>query len=285
MNHWMMAKEAEFVGDLQDAKSIYDTVLDLTGGAKDKDAAPTQMRAIVLCDTAELALRMHDYASSLKQLDELISYNPNLAEGSIGNSISLFRAAALIGLSRKTEADKVLTALLQHLDYGGISPWEGWPLGPQPVSPYNVARRVAAYYVSEHRYTDALALLKELEEKRQKTLAEAPARPEPGGYWAEHVKLEDFMDDEADVYIAQGKDSEAEKLLQDSLALRKNAPATQQERYVLEKLAALEQRMGKTAESASFSQRAAALVIKTDLAWTDPLDDILGLPNPTHLAD
>lgn len=282
--YWMLAKEAEYASDLNDSKSFYGTTLRLASGLKIKDVPPVWMNDIILCDTVELALRMHDYALALRQIDEIMSHD--LSHQAVDSTLLFFRAAALIGLGRTTESNTVLDTLLQKLDYADAHPWEAWPLGPQPLDPYDTARRIAAYFSREHRYADALALLKMLEAKRQKTLAEAPLQPERGGYWANLVEPQDFMNDEADVYIAQGKDDEAENLLKASLALLEKRAATKQERKVLEKLAAIEKRNGKITESAEFLRRAASLAIKeVDSTWPDPLNDTLGLPNSARLSD
>lgn len=275
--YWVLAKDAEFVGDLQDSKRFYTTVLDLADGMKGKDQTPDQMRMIVLCDAAELALHMHDYALALSQVDEVLAHD-SLSD-TFSNPLLLFRAAALIGLGRLDEADKNLNAMLQRLDYAGIRPWEGWPFGPAPLDPYDAARRVAAHYVREHRYEEALALLKMLEAMRQKTLAESPSPPPRGGYWASWIESQDLMDDEADVYIAQGNDDEAEKVLKASLAIREQKSPNREMRKVLEHLSALAKRHGRIKESEEFSQRAAALAIKADLGRPDPLKDTLDLPN------
>jgi hypothetical protein len=195
--------------------------------------------------------------------------------GSIFDSVALQRCAALIGLKRDAEADAALEDLLKKLDFEGESPWEGVPFGPQPLDPYQTARRIAAHYMRERHFEQAMALLKMVEEKRVKTMAIKTKEPHRGEYWAATLDPADILDDEASVYVAMGRDDQAESLLMASLQQLDGATNRQMKR-TLSKLAALKIRAGRQAEANDFATRAGAITLEEERPMTDPLATTLG---------
>lgn len=88
--------------------------------------------------------------------------------------IILLRCGALIGLKRNDEAEGEMRALIGRLKWNGYTPldmgqgpWDAMPFGPGVVNPYDIARRIAAYYARTGREDQARALLQLAEEKRQ----------------------------------------------------------------------------------------------------------------------
>jgi hypothetical protein len=79
----------------------------------------------------------------------------------------------------------VLAELLPRLPYDGSAPFCGLGLGLAFYNPYDLARRIAAYYQRQGWDDEALQLLGGLESRRQEVLAASRGRyPTPGGLWA-----------------------------------------------------------------------------------------------------
>ncbi len=278
--YWMLAKAAHSVGDLYESKKIFDITLKLASDARSSGLAEEESSFIRLeigYDRATLALSMHDYASALRDLDGVSSFIKEATQnGPEPDSVMLSRAAALIGLGQTSEADATLGTLLKTLKYDGQSPWEGFPIGPQPLNPYETGRRIAAHYLRERRFEDALTLLETLKSEREKTLANLPNERVRGEYWARLTKAADILDDKAGVYSAMGNDDQAEQLLKASI-LEREKTRNRQLRSTLEQLSAVEKRKGNAAEANDLAQRAAS--IKAEKAPSDPLGATLGFVN------
>ena len=277
--YWMLANVALFVGDFPESKEFFDTTLKLVVNLKsDTKSGGDQAFAgmMVRLSAADLALSMRDYATALKYLDEYSTQaNKSFGRDTIFDAVILQRCAALIGLSRNAEADVLLAELLQKLNFEGQSPWEGVPFGPQPLDPYQTARRIAAHYMREHNFEQALAVLKTAEEKRLKTISLVPKEPVRGQYWATMLDPADILDDKAAVYIAMGQDDQAEPLLMASLREREST-SNQQLKRTLSKLAALQMRAGQLAQARDFEARAGAIKLAERRPMTDPLVATLG---------
>jgi tetratricopeptide (TPR) repeat protein len=277
--YWMLAKSAHLVGDFSDSKEFYGIALNLAKGVKpDAKNGVDQIAAsmMIKSDAAALALSMHDYSTALSYLDEFSAFSRKaFGRESDSDSISLLHCAALIGLKRTTEADKGLQEILQGLNFEGQSPWEDFPFGPQPLDPNQTARRIAAHYMRENNYEQALLVLQMVESKRLKTMSIVPKEPVRGAYWASLLNPADILDDEAAVYIGLGRDDQAEPLLIQSLQIREKK-ANRQLQHLLVTLGALRKRAGRQAEAIDFANRAAAVKMDEDPMWTDPLESTLG---------
>lgn len=279
-DYWILAKTAHWVGDFADSANFYDTTLTLAKGLKikpDGKGNPSDIGSIVKIDLAALDLSAKDYSSAFRILDEITPLEKDLLAGdSIAVSTSFMRCAALIGLKRTAEADAALQDLLQKLDFQGESPWEGMPVGPQPIDPYDVGRRIAAYYLRIGNYDKAMATLQMIDTRRKETLAGAAQDAPRRRYWALGLAPADILDDEAAIYLAQGRDDQAESLLRTSLKMRE-PKADRQLKRLLTRLAALDRRKGNISEADEFLTSAATIKADESRTGADPFADTLGL--------
>jgi tetratricopeptide (TPR) repeat protein len=274
--YYMLAKTAHLVGDLAESAQFYTTTLDL---AQSVAVDRLVMESMVKFDAAMLYLSMHDYVKALGFLDDtLIWFATFPVSGEASTSVSLLRAGALIGLNRNAEADIVLQGVLDTLNFDGTMPFEGWPVGPQPLDPFEAARRIAFHYQKVGKSEDALKLLQSLELRRLKVVPGKLLTDRMHQPWGSDLHPADILDDEAALYLAQGKDAAAEPLLLQSLALRETTAGIALRR-TLNRLAALARRAGRATEADDFDSRAGLLKVNDSRQGVDPLADTLGLPN------
>ena len=276
--YWTLAKQAHQVRDFSESRRAYAIALELANFVKphaESGSDSTTARATIKHDSAALALSMRDYTLALRDIDEYLVVQQKRHYGFEPSSASLVRCAALIGLNRMVEADKEIQDLLLRFDFGRRSPFDGPFFGPQEIDPYQATRRFAAHYLRESRYTDALAMLHMLEEKRKATLANMPKEAEPSWYLAGLLNPAEILEDKAAVYSAMGQDSRAEALLLASLRIRKKTQSLELKR-VLTRLAELHTRSGHLAQAKNFANRAAAVKFDEREVLVDPLEATLG---------
>ncbi|MGV7206359.1 hypothetical protein ACLB1G_00720 [Oxalobacteraceae bacterium A2-2] len=172
-----LGKIAYSTGDLEDAKRFYAIAFELLSTVT-RDRADQQR--LLQAEAAKLALSMHDYPLALDYLDAV-----RVPDREEEPEMAAYRAAALIGLGRHEQARHLLAELLARLPYDGSAPFCGLGVGLEFYNPYDLARRIAAYYQRQGWDDDARQLLDRLESRRQEVLAASSGKqPAPGGLWA-----------------------------------------------------------------------------------------------------
>lgn len=152
---------------------------------------------------AQIQLAGRDYEGALINLQ-------HAAVGDFGNAdmVLLSRAAALIGLGRDSEAEPILRSLQKKLplDSGRGFCATGILPGMDELNPYDVGRRIAAFYFRTGKAQEALSMLQVLEQARVKNLrtGDDPSQP-----WAALIDPKSLLEDQAIVLHAMGNQSVA----------------------------------------------------------------------------
>ncbi|MES2298516.1 MAG: hypothetical protein V4582_15835 [Pseudomonadota bacterium] len=280
--YWMLAKLAHALGEFADAQSLFEATRALTQKTDTfgiRDDAHDYAALILEADMAELAISAGNHAQALAYLDRIASASP---ETMATPPIQLLRCAALIGLKRDGLANTCLQALLAGLDFSGASPSCGLPflLGPAPTNPYQIGRRIAAYYARQGKAEQAFDLLHLLAGKRQSAIS-VMAKDRPDRLWATELSAADLLEDEAAVFVSQGSDMQADASLRRAIEIREQELSPTRKRDLIQ-LANIGRRMGQFNEAASLQARADALKAEpVDAAprprLVDPLAATLGM--------
>lgn len=288
MSNWMLGKAAYAVGDFDDAGRFYASVRKLNTEPSSGQGMEQEQRAamsvlIGLAET-ELALSMGRFASALHQLDDIAATFRNLGAADFPDSTVLLRAAALIGLHRRDEANALMEAALSRLSFDAKAAWEYFP-GPQPLNPADLARRLAASHVYAGNTDRALALLKMLEGHRSKLSAAAPKELAFIHTWAEKIREEELLADLAAVHISQGRYDLAEPALLMSLKVAEVTDKAGSKALWMQ-LAKLYQRTARNADAENAAAQASAIRPIAARVPTDPLagalDHLNHMQFPAH---
>ena len=279
MAYLQTAEIAHWVKDFSDAKELNRLALEFAKKRKwtgrDADFNAALMTNMVNVNSVRLALSMGEYAQTLNYLDQFTSFWEQLGERNAEpQEFMLIRSAALIGLQRAAEAEVLLEKMLKQLNFSGRAPWEGNPLGLEPVNPYEAGRRIVAHYVRAGKHEQALSLLQTMDTVRTQTISRMPKEPVPGGYWAAMVDPTAMLDDQAAIYLKLGRDTEAEELLRASL-LAQEKKAGKRLPLVMTRLAELTRRQGRVVEADALMLRVKEVPKEGKWEKSDPLIPML----------
>lgn len=280
---WILAKYAHYVGDYSDSQAYFQRAIEQAKELEphDKQFDPQYAVVAVKSDAAALAVSMHDYSLALKYLDEYQNVATRFRKDDADvDSTSLLRCAALIGLNRNNEVDKLVEHLIRNFDYvRGRAPWEAFPFGPTAIDPYKAARRIAGYYYRERRYNEALDLLANVESYRVDAINVVSAQPMPGRPWAQQQHPAAILEDEVTVLIGMNQISKAAEVMEEALNRRKNDSGLELKRdYIKSAKIALKLNQPKHAEQ--YSLMADRVQISEKDYWLDPLADTFGFIDP-----
>lgn len=162
----------------------------VAAAAPDADAAGFMGRVFKLV-AAQIQLSEHDYAGALASL-QLVG------EKALGDAefVQLSKAAALVGLGRDSEAEPILRGLQGKLRLDGARGYcaTGMLPGIEELNPYDVGRRIAAFYARLGKKRDALSLLETLEAARVLNLRDGAYPSQP---WANLIEPASLQQDRA----------------------------------------------------------------------------------------
>jgi tetratricopeptide (TPR) repeat protein len=277
--YWTLARYAYFTQELSESRAFFVKAQKLAQWTKlhsSPESVGNWADDVIIGDIAALDLSMHDYAAALHHADKFLSSAlKNHPEFDV-KSVRLMRCAALIGLNRKGEAEIALREFLASLDYAGHMPGDAMPIGPTPLSPFEAVRRVATYYARERRYEEALTLLDELEPTSQRVLATTSKDDSFNLLYASRFEPADVWYEKAIIFVAQGKDDQAEPLLRAVFNVRDKEEGIKLSRVAM-RLGELYTRIGKTDEADKVAARVAIPIDKLPV-YVDPVGYVFRLP-------
>ena len=222
--HLALAQYAYWVGDFDESAHFFEKVLEIAPRiGQGEDGLSNGAVLLANSEAAEPALSMGNYTLALAYLDRALA-QPDL--GGFKEELAVMRAGALAGLHRVAETRLVLDRIVATLRWDGRAPWEAFPFAPEPMNPYEIARRAAAFYFRHGDAEAALKLLERAEAARRATIEGMPKEPVPGGYWAQWLQPSILLLDMATVHEQQGRQEAAAKLKREAAALRTASPAS-----------------------------------------------------------
>jgi tetratricopeptide (TPR) repeat protein len=217
--HLALAQCAYWVGDFDESAHFFVKVLEIAPRIDQGEGGYSNF-AVLLAnrEAAALALSMGNYTLALAYLDLALAQP---ASKEFKEETAVMRAGALAGLHRVAETRLALDRIVATLRWDGQAPWEAFPFAPEPMNPYEIARRAAAFYFRQGDAATSLKLLERMEAARRATIEGMPKDLMPGGYWAQKLQPGILLLDMATVHEQQGREEAAAQLKREAAALRK----------------------------------------------------------------
>jgi len=217
--HFSLAQCAYWVGDFDESAHFFVKVLEIAPRIDQGEDGHSNF-AVLLAnrEAAAPALSMGNYTLALAYLDLALAQP---ASKEFKEELAVMRAGALAGLHRVAEARLALDRIVATLRWDGRAPWEAFPFAPEPMNPYEIARRAAAFYFRQGDAAASLKLLERVEAARRATIEGMPKEFVPGGYWAQRLQPGILLLDMATVHEQQGRQEAAAQLRREAAVLRK----------------------------------------------------------------
>lgn len=132
------------VGDFDESAHFFQKVLEIAPRiGQGEDGHSNSAVLLAIREAAAPALSMGNYTLALAYLDRALA-QPDSNE--FKEELAVMRAGALAGLHRVAETRLTLDRIVATLRWDGQAPWEALPFAPEPMNPYEIARRAAAFY-------------------------------------------------------------------------------------------------------------------------------------------
>jgi tetratricopeptide (TPR) repeat protein len=217
--HFALAQCAYWVGDFDESAHFFEKVLEIAPRIGQGEDGHSNF-AVLLAnrEAAAPALSMGNYTLALAYLDLALAQP---ASKEFKEELAVMRAGSLAGLHRVAETRLALDRIVATLRWDGHAPGEAFPFAPEPMNPYEIARRAAAFYFRQGDAAASLKLLERVEAARRATIEGMPKDLVPGGYWAQRLQPGILLLDMATVHEQQGRQEAAAQLKREAAALRK----------------------------------------------------------------